>query len=269
MTEAKERPILALDTSTAALAAAITIGENTIAEIQSMAERNHSVHIIVHLKALLEQAGLKGEELGAIAVGRGPGSYTGMRIAVAAAKTLAWAWNKPLIGVSSLEAIAFGAIQHKHPASAGNADAELEGGEEWVLPIMDARRGQVYTGGFALSAGGWSRFEPDGVRLMRDWVDRIVELSNTAGAVPKRIWLAGELSLHEEEAARLKQLCESRGIETTPLPYELEGRWVAQLGRRRMLNGETDETHTFTPNYTQLTEAEVKLKAKLAGEAER
>ncbi|MFF2093781.1 tRNA (adenosine(37)-N6)-threonylcarbamoyltransferase complex dimerization subunit type 1 TsaB [Paenibacillus sp. NPDC058174] len=266
MTETKQLPVLAFDTSTAAMSAAIRAGEQTLGEIHSLAERNHSVHIVVHLKQLLEQCGLKGQELGAIAVGNGPGSYTGMRIAVAAAKTLAWVWKKPLIGISSLEALAYGGIHQSN-------EVKAPAGAHWILPIMDARRGQVYTAGFAMSAEGqWSRFADDGVRLMKDWVDTIAELlADEAGQNPVAISICGDLSLHEAEALRLKQICAEAGIATEVLlqAYELEGRWVAELGQQRLIAGQFDDTHTFTPNYTQLTEAEVKLKEKLAEQAKR
>ncbi|GGG82368.1 tRNA (adenosine(37)-N6)-threonylcarbamoyltransferase complex dimerization subunit type 1 TsaB [Paenibacillus radicis (ex Gao et al. 2016)] len=266
MTETKQLPILAFDTSTAAMSAAIRQGHETLGEIHSLAERNHSVHIIVHLKHLMEQCGVSGEGLGAIAVGNGPGSYTGMRIAVAAAKTLAWVWKKPLIGISSLEALAYGSIHQTN-------EAQALAGVHWVLPIMDARRGQVYTAGFAMTADGeWSRFADDGVRLMKDWVDTIAELlAGEAGHDPAVISICGDLTLHEAEALRLKQLCAEAGIaaDVRLQPYELEGIWVAELGQQRLSAGQFDDTHTFTPNYTQLTEAEVKLKEKLAEQAKR
>ncbi|MFX3636174.1 MAG: tRNA (adenosine(37)-N6)-threonylcarbamoyltransferase complex dimerization subunit type 1 TsaB [Candidatus Pristimantibacillus sp.] len=267
MTEQNERPIIAFDTSTAALAAAITNGQQVLGEIQSFAERNHSVYIVVHLKQLLKECGVSGEELGAVAVGRGPGSYTGMRIAVSAAKTLAWVWNKPLIGISSLEALAYGAWHRGLEIEAGQASSAELKATDWVLPIMDARRGQVYTAGYAMSASGeWSHFNGDGVRLMHNWVDQITEQATDPSSEVKRIWVVGDLSLHEEEANRLRHLCETIGIEVRMMSYELEGRWVAYLGRLRLEAGDIDDTHTLTPNYTQLTEAEVNLKAKESGE---
>ncbi|MUT68465.1 tRNA (adenosine(37)-N6)-threonylcarbamoyltransferase complex dimerization subunit type 1 TsaB [Paenibacillus sp. NEAU-GSW1] len=267
--EKNDRPVLAFDTSTAAMAAAIRKGSVTLGEIQSLAERNHSVHIIVHLKQLMEQCGVSSEALGAIAVGSGPGSYTGMRIAVAAAKTLAWAWKKPLVGVSSLEAIAYGALKSSVENNFVTSSSQSLI-TEWVLPIMDARRGQVYTAGFAMSPKGeWSRFADDGVRLMHEWVDRIAErIAGEASQRAIRIWLAGDLSLHEAEALRLQKLCGEAGVEVRLQPYELEGRYVAELGQLRLDAGEIDNAHTFTPNYTQLTEAEVKLKAKQAEQAQ-
>ncbi|MDF2834907.1 MAG: peptidase glycoprotease [Paenibacillus sp.] len=272
-------PVIALDTSTAAMAAAVERDGELLGEVQSLAERNHSVHVIAHIKTLLASSRVAPEELAGIIVGNGPGSYTGMRIAVTAAKTLAWCWGKPLVGVSSLEAIAYGAWHRGVeglPVDGNLAADPAQNREHWVLPIMDARRGQAYCAGFSCraqgtAAAGWSRFAADGVRLMEQWVDSIVERASVTedlglGDKPV-IWLAGDLSLHETSAERLVAEATKLGADVRLLPYVMEGRFLAELGRIRLEAGESDDVHTFIPNYTQLTEAEVKLKAKQAGEA--
>jgi tRNA threonylcarbamoyladenosine biosynthesis protein TsaB len=268
MEESYNGTIIALDTSTAAMAAAITRGDEVLAEIESLAERNHSVHVITHIKALLQETGISNKELDAIVVGSGPGSYTGMRIAVTAAKTLAWAWEKPLTGVSSLEAIAYGALHVGLGLDAGADLAASAPGTHWVLPIMDARRGQVYSACFTSDKGSvWSRRLPDGVRIMQDWVEEIAtEAAATGQAEPPVIWLTGDLSLHGDAAHKLQELGRTGGVDVRLLPHVLKGQFLARLGRQRLASGIIENTHTFTPNYTQLTEAEVKLKAKQAGE---
>lgn len=260
--------ILALDTSTASMAAAIVRGHEVLAEIQSLAERNHSVHVVSHIKQLLETSGIKDTDIEAIAVGNGPGSYTGMRIAVSVAKTLAWVWNKPLVGVSSLEAIAYGAWYQELEMQVSDSAAD-KAGEHWVLPIMDARRGQVYTSGFSMrSDSEWSQWADDGVRLMKDWVQMLAErLEGLPKGAVRSISLVGDLSLHEEGAERLREVGKGAGIAVLLQPFIQEGRWIAELGRARLEAGLTENPHTFIPNYTQLTEAEVVWKAKQAGGA--
>ncbi|CAH1224066.1 tRNA threonylcarbamoyladenosine biosynthesis protein TsaB [Paenibacillus plantiphilus] len=274
-TDQKSGPlVLALDTSTAALAAALVRDGVTLGAIQSLAERNHSVLTVAQLKTLMLECGVASDELDGIAVGRGPGSYTGMRIAVTIGKTLAWIWNKPLVGISSLEALAYGACQ------ASKQEAALQpstGGTDWFVPIMDARRGQVYTSAFRCSEDGeWSRLSVDGIRLMREWVDQLAELSASSGDgegegdgdAPVRIWIVGDLSLHEAEGERLREICErlEPSCDVRLYPYALEGVSLAALGSMRLANGERDDVHAFVPNYTQVTEAEAKLLAKQAGE---
>ncbi|XEC95553.1 tRNA (adenosine(37)-N6)-threonylcarbamoyltransferase complex dimerization subunit type 1 TsaB [Paenibacillus tarimensis] len=254
MTE-REPLILALDTSTAALAAALVRGSEPLAEVRSLAERNHSVYIVPKLQELLTQTGLTPENLDAIAVGQGPGSYTGMRIAVTVAKTLAWTWDKPVVGISSLEGLAYGASKN---------DAGARGTTTWYIPIMDARRGQVYTSAFVRTPdGAWTRQAEDGIRLMKEWVDELAGKIGGAPDTPERIVFTGDLSLHEAEAHRL-------GSESTPdrlmmMPFLMEGRWIAELGRMKLMQGLADEVHALVPNYTQLAEAEAKLQAKSRG----
>ncbi|MOA55266.1 hypothetical protein D3C78_1790250 [compost metagenome] len=82
-----------------------------------------------------------------------------------------------------------------------------------------------------------------------------------------RISLVGDLTLHEAEAERLQQAGFAAGIEVSIQPFVQEGRWIARLGRRQLEAGLIENTHGCIPNYTQLTEAEVKWQAKQAGEA--
>ncbi|MFD0588878.1 tRNA (adenosine(37)-N6)-threonylcarbamoyltransferase complex dimerization subunit type 1 TsaB [Paenibacillus sp. GCM10027627] len=266
MNKKNDKTIIALDTSTAAMAGAVMKGSELLAEVQSLAERNHSVHVITHLQSMMQAAGISRDGLDAIAVGNGPGSYTGMRIAVTAAKTLAWVWNKPLIGVSSLEAIAFGAWREQ-----AEAREALAHGIYWVLPIMDARRGQVYSAGFTAAAGdstGWSRLQEDGVRMMADWVDELLQRAKEQGEEKRPVLvLTGDLSLHEGSAVRLQEEARLAGIEVRLYPHAIQGRAVAELGQQRHAAGLVENTHTFAPNYTQVTEAEAKLKAKQAAES--
>lgn len=255
--------VVALDTSTAAMAMAIVRGDEVLGEVLSMAERNHSVEVVSKLKALMADCGVTAETLDGIAVGRGPGSYTGMRIGVTVAKTLAWTWNKPIVGVSSLEALAYGSMQ-----------AVADGGEHWYVPLMDARRGQVYTAAFAAGAevdGGWGRFAPDAIRLMVDWVDELVDRASAYAQFADEegsltITICGDLEKHEEEAARLQQLCEESGVRVQLSSSLMAGRSSALLGAARLARGVRDDVHSFVPNYTQLTEAEVKLREKQAAE---
>jgi tRNA threonylcarbamoyladenosine biosynthesis protein TsaB len=273
--------VLALDTSTAALAAAVMRDGETLAEVQSMAERNHSVHVITHIKEMLNSAGVSGDELDGIVVGSGPGSYTGMRIAVTAAKTLAWVWEKPLVGISSLEAVALGGWNDgMRQLSALEAEANVAEGmtslkdavakakpSHWVVPIMDARRGGVYTACFACGGNGegWTRREEDGVRLMADWIGELVEAASLAGSTgggAPIVWLTGDLSLHGESADKMVELGKTADVEVRLAPYVLEGRYLGRLGAERLRRGDVDDVHSFIPNYTQLTEAEVKLKQR-------
>ncbi|GIP35151.1 tRNA (adenosine(37)-N6)-threonylcarbamoyltransferase complex dimerization subunit type 1 TsaB [Paenibacillus sp. J2TS4] len=162
---------LALDTSTSSMTVAVIEGNRLLGERNTKAERNHSMYLLPTIHELLGELKLRPADLSGFAVGRGPGSYTGVRIGITVAKTMAWALDQPVIGVSSLEAMALGAADSL-------AQAHGKHTHRWIVPLMDARRGQVYTALFASAADGWTRIREDGIRLMDVWVE---ELAKAAG----------------------------------------------------------------------------------------
>ncbi|ASA26075.1 tRNA (adenosine(37)-N6)-threonylcarbamoyltransferase complex dimerization subunit type 1 TsaB [Paenibacillus donghaensis] len=254
--------LLALDTSTAVLGVAVTEEGRLLHEINASGERNHSVHLLPIIEQALQASGTTAAMLGGISVGVGPGSYTGTRIAVTAAKTLAWAWEVPVAGVSSLQALAWGGLVAGRRGEAAEKDGR---GPDWVIPLLDARRGQVYTALFvADGAGAPRRQEADAIRLMADWVQQLaalLEQAEAAGVAPGTLWFVGETAQHGS-AEVLQPLA---GVSHRTVPYELEGRWTGFLGEKRLAAGEQDEVHRLIPNYTQLSEAEANLRRSAEG----
>lgn len=122
--------ILAIDTSNHVLGVAILKNEQVIGEIATNLTKNHSTRLMPAIDALMKEVGMKTEDLDQIAVAKGPGSYTGVRIGLTTAKTLAWVLNIPIVGVSSLEILAY-------------QGSFFEG---YICPFFDARRGLVYSG---------------------------------------------------------------------------------------------------------------------------
>ncbi|GAS80130.1 inactive metal-dependent protease-like protein, molecular chaperone [Paenibacillus amylolyticus] len=185
---------LALDTSTAVMAAAMMEDHALLEERNERAERNHSVHVVPVMEQLLAASSTQPGQLDGIAVGVGPGSYTGIRIAVTAAKTLAWAWDIPVAGVSSLQALAWGgwhsglaakaeAAAEDAAAGAGGTSSADQGSTgaapvHWIVPLVDARRGQACTALFA-SAGSDAprRLAPDAIRKMDGWLEALAARS--------------------------------------------------------------------------------------------
>lgn len=249
--------ILGLDTSTAAFAAAITRGTEVVAHLESFADRNHSVHSVLYVQQLLQEANIQPADISALAIGHGPGSYTGMRIAVTIGKTLAWTWQKPLLAISSLEGLAFG----------GQSPSADEATTHWIVPLMDARRGQVYTALFASDSVNpnpldcWQRLAVDGVRLMANWVDELCARVEQ-GERPATIRCVGEIGVHSAEVQRLQQVLASYAISVEAVETTMSGAAMARLGTRDWEAQSFVEVHSFAPNYTQLTEAEVKLNQK-------
>jgi tRNA threonylcarbamoyl adenosine modification protein YeaZ len=120
--------VLAFDTSSKALSVALLEEENRLAELTLTIKKNHSITLMPTIEFLMASIDWKPTDLDRIVVAEGPGSYTGLRIAVATAKTLAQTLKIDLVGVSSLLAL---------------VPEEIEG---LVIPVMDARRNHVYAG---------------------------------------------------------------------------------------------------------------------------
>ncbi|HDX8436421.1 TPA: tRNA (adenosine(37)-N6)-threonylcarbamoyltransferase complex dimerization subunit type 1 TsaB [Aeromonas dhakensis] len=133
-----ELKILAVDTATEACSAALLVGEKVFSRWEE-APRDHTRKILPMVQAVLDEAGVTLDELDAIAFGRGPGSFTGVRIGIGVAQGLALGAGVPLIGISTLAAMAQGA--HR-----------LNGAER-VLTAIDARMDEVYFGHYELIDG--------------------------------------------------------------------------------------------------------------------
>lgn len=132
--------LLAFDTSTEACSAALGLGD-AILEREELAPRRHAELILPMVDSLLQEAGLRLRDLDALAFGRGPGAFTGVRLAAGIAQGLALGADLPVLPVSSLAALAQGATD---PADA-------------LLATMDARMGEIYWGLFEPANGGATR----------------------------------------------------------------------------------------------------------------
>ncbi|MFC5446879.1 tRNA (adenosine(37)-N6)-threonylcarbamoyltransferase complex dimerization subunit type 1 TsaB [Paenibacillus aestuarii] len=251
--------LLAIDTSTASMTVAVLNNGQMIGELSSHAERNHSIGLLPNIQKLLGDLGLKPKDLQAVAVGQGPGSYTGVRIGVSVAKTFAWSLGLDLIGVSSLEAMALGASAKTETKS--NQTTVVK----WFVPLMDARRSQAFTAVYEERVAGveksWHSIMPDGIRVMAPWTEQLLALAAEAGQEgPQEIIFLGET---EGFAAPIDQFASQWSGNVQVLPYSMEAQYVGLLAYPKLAAGEHAEVHTFVPNYTQLPEAEVNLQAKL------
>jgi len=129
-----DQVILAIETATQVCSVALSVNGNTVNEI-SLNEKNiHASHLSPLIDTLLSESGSEYSDLSAIAVSKGPGSYTGLRIGVSTAKGLCFALNIPLISVNTLQAMAMG-LASKYR----DADEPL-----LFCPMIDARRMEVY-----------------------------------------------------------------------------------------------------------------------------
>ncbi len=124
--------ILQLETATGNCSVALSENGKTIGIKEKFASNIHASHITLFIEEVIKSVGKTLNQLEAVAVSKGPGSYTGLRIGVSTAKGLCFALDKPLISVETLEAMCYG-VQQK---------------DYYLCPMLDARRMEVYSAVF-------------------------------------------------------------------------------------------------------------------------
>lgn len=246
--------LVAFDTATPSLSLALADDEGRLlASWTTRVPRLHARMLHPLLDEMMEHTGLAPEDLHGVAVGVGPGSYTGVRIGVTAAKTLAYARRIPLAGVSSLAAAAL-------PARAA--------GPALLAVAWDARRGDVYGGAYrAAGESGACR------AALREVVseDRLA-VGELARKIADELARAGETSvaLAGDGAGLVLQALADRAVDAVvwESAADVRAEHVLALGfaslRDRLQAGEEGvherEAHTLSPRYLQLAEAEARLR---------
>lgn len=137
--------ILAIDTSNQSLAVGLMEDDQVVGQLQTAVNKNHSVTLMPAIAELMKMVRWTPQDITRIVVAQGPGSYTGLRIGVTTGKTLADTLSAELVGVSSLAVIA---------ANCRNEDG-------WIVPLFDARRGNVYAGAYQWQDGKLVNVLPD------------------------------------------------------------------------------------------------------------
>jgi len=137
--------ILHIETATDICSVAVSEGENMLALVESGAERSHATLLNRFIREAAETAGIELKQLDGIAVSKGPGSYTGLRIGVSTAKGLAYALNIPLLSCGTIESMAHSAVQRNEVQKL----IHTYGDQLLLCPMLDARRMEVYTALFS------------------------------------------------------------------------------------------------------------------------
>ncbi|MFV9511852.1 tRNA (adenosine(37)-N6)-threonylcarbamoyltransferase complex dimerization subunit type 1 TsaB [Tepidibacillus sp. LV47] len=229
--------ILALDTSTAVMGVALLDEKKVYAEITTNVKRNHSIRFMPAIELLFQEVNWQPEEIDLIAVAKGPGSYTGVRIGVTTAKTLAWALNKPIIGISTLEAMAY----------------ENKWFKGLISPIIDARRDQVYTGLYQNKQTGWENSESDRIILLSDWLRKLREKEEQV------LFVGDDVTLHQE---KIIEVLGGKAVFCEPQFAIPRPSIIGYLAKKEFERGHIDNAFDFVPEYLQLAEAEVKWLEK-------
>lgn len=222
--------VLAIDSSNQTLALALCEDERLIGQLTNTTKRTHSVTLMPAINQLFAQSQMKPAELDRIVVASGPGSYTGLRIGVTTAKTLAWSLGIELVSVSSLASLAANSLDYSG----------------YLVPIFDARRENVYSGVYQWQAGKLIEVLSDRHVALSSWLSELKQLNGDVRFVGSDVAVFKEIILAKFPATTLTNV---------PQLNEVNGVGLAQLG---MEAAPVADINAFVPRYLKLVEAEEK-----------
>ena len=218
--------ILALESSAKAASVAYLKDGELMAQYYQASGLTHSRTLLSMTEDMLKSLDMKVTDMDGIAVAMGPGSFTGIRIGVAAAKGLSWGADKPVCGVSTLEAMAHHCCDDRYI----------------ICPVMDARRSEVYNGLFKYENGSI-------VRLTEDRAISLKDLSEEAKNSDKTFFLVGDGAM----------LCYNyftdNGINAVLAPANVRLQSAWGVGKAAE-SGKFSDPGELTPNYLRLSQAE-------------
>lgn len=223
--------ILAMDTATVVSSVAVATEDRVVAELTAETRFTHSETLVENIEEVMRLADVKREELSAVAVSLGPGSFTGLRIGLAAAKAIAYALSIPLVGVPTLEVLA----------------AAFPSPGAIVAPLIDAQKGNGY---FALY-----RWTENGLVCERDVaVASPQEIADTIVMEQGPVTVAGDFA--RKLAAKGIELPKNATL--APLTHIMpRAALVAARAVVRLQNGEGKSPMDLEPIYVRRSEAEV------------
>lgn len=223
--------ILAMDSSGLVASVALVEDGNLIAEYTVNYKKTHSQTLLPMMDEIIKMTDTDLKTLDGIAVAKGPGSFTGLRIGLATAKGLALTFEKPIIGVPTLEGLAM----------------NLYGAESLICPLMDARRNQVYTGIY--------RFDGSGLVVVKDQIaisiEEIIDALNLIGQ--KVIFLGDGVDVyHSVIKDRIK-------VPFSYAPAHMNKQRAGAVGVRGLQYlsaGLVENADDFSPEYLRVSQAE-------------
>ncbi|QGG49102.1 tRNA (adenosine(37)-N6)-threonylcarbamoyltransferase complex dimerization subunit type 1 TsaB [Heliorestis convoluta] len=235
--------VLGLDCSTTVTTIAIVSDEKVIAETFLHTQGTHSERLMPALEQTLALSRCKLSDLHGFAVAIGPGSFTGLRIALASVKGMAHPLGLPVVAIPTLDALARN-IAHS---------------SAFICPILDARKSEVYTALYEAEGEGMKRLSPYEALSPQQLIQ---QLESKWKEQKKPI-----LFLGDAVPVYRSYLEEAMGPSALFAPPELaypRGSQVARLGWQRLQSGEEDSLHELAPLYIRPSEAEVNYKKQQA-----
>ena len=223
--------ILAIDTATQVSSVAVLKEGRLLAELTMQGKLTHSETLLPHIEQVLKMAAVAKEERTGIAVSNGPGSFTGLRIGLAAAKAMSYVLGIPLVGVSTLQALAY----------------QLPAPGVRVMCLLDAQKGNAYVESY--------RWENNSLQVVDSvQVAKITDIVAACANMNEQVILLGD-AVQKKVAGKLEL---PANVSVAP-PHIVMPRaaCVAMLGQAKLMAGETDNVMDLEPVYIRRSEAEV------------
>ena len=222
-----------------------------LAHVEGHDRYSHLQNLTPQIAQVLSDAGVSIDDLSAIAVANGPGSFTGIRIGVSTARALSQVKGVPCVPVSSLEALAM---------RAAYSDAAYAKAGSLICPILDARRSQVYGGGYMIETTGSAAALKEVVKAGPYTIEEFME----AAAGYEEIYMMGDGV--DTCGGKIEEI-RTNGIAFAPKEIRYQrAEEVAIIGAKKFAAGEGVTFEQLAPEYMRMAEAERKLKAKQAEE---
>ncbi|MBB1062946.1 tRNA (adenosine(37)-N6)-threonylcarbamoyltransferase complex dimerization subunit type 1 TsaB [Limosilactobacillus fastidiosus] len=230
--------ILAIDTSNHPMSVAVVENDQLLATETLNMVRNHSIYLMPVIDKLVKLVKWQPEDIDRIVVAQGPGSYTGIRIAVSTAKVLADTMNKELVGVSSLEVLARNIV----PTT-----------KEVIVPFFDARRGNIFAGAYQWQAGKLVNRIADQHLAMKDLLAQLANLDQP-------ILLVGHLT--DRIAKVMGEM--PANVQLAPRPFSIPSTYQLALAGKDIQP--VTDIDSMVPHYLRITEAEANWQKLHPGE---
>ena len=228
--------ILAFESSAKSASVALVKDGELLSQYSQCSALTHSRTLLPMAEDMLKNAEIKLSDVDLIAVAHGPGSFTGIRIGVSTVKGLSWAADKPCVGVSTLEAMAWHGL--------------LSGG--YVCPVMDARRQQVYNALFKIEDGKPQRITDDRPIALTQLADEVLALGSP-------VLLVGD------GAALTERFFRENSVPCRIAPENL--RWQSAWGVAMAASDKQPGTsETLLPVYLRLSQAERERQERLSAD---
>jgi tRNA threonylcarbamoyladenosine biosynthesis protein TsaB len=233
--------ILAVETSGRLGSVAVALGEHVLGETHFSGQMKHSSELLPAVSGLLTRSNRKPNSIGHVYISVGPGSFTGLRIAVALAKAMHFANGAKIVPVDTLDVIA------------ANATDFVKGENATIdefATILDAKRGQFYVAVYQNIQSQWTKVQPDCLLTAPQFLDHFA-----GNAEP--IWLLGEGLVYHRDAFKAENVHFIDEDYWNPRAAK-----VHSLGWQLALKGEFADPLTLQPNYLLRPEAEEKLRSR-------